>query len=310
MNAGFIAHIPLPPDGEDDLALHDHDPSQPRKIDDFHTRPPSNRWVTLSWPLEAADVASPRLWRWRILEVGSMASYLADVLPPPLHCIAQNSRINGVNLSMTKADGRVVDVDNVHFLGRLPTEISTKTAISKLISEGGPIGVFNARVQQHGPARAYRSLCRMYEFDEPFTAMQMWLWRDSGMDWAVMSESDASLGDAGTDLDVADNDEDSDDSDDDADGDDDPDAPEGRVQVEDTEGRVDVEDAEARAAEDVDYAPADLVDILERWDSSESGEEAPEQDSSELVDEEQDEEEVNVSDDEDTLADEWFLANL
>ena len=310
MNAGLIAHVPLPFDGDDDMSLGDQDPSQPKKLDDFFRGVPGRRWVTLSWPREAADVASPRLWRWRIIEIGSIASYLTDVLPPPMHVIAQNNRLNGVNITITKADGRTIDVDNLHFFGRLPVEMSTKSAVSKLIAEGGPVGVFNARVQQHGPAQAYRSVCRLYEFEEPFTAMQMWLWRDSGMDWAEMSESDASFGDAGTDLDVEDHDEDHNESDGgDGEGVDD-DAPEGRVEVEDTDGRVQLEEAEARQQEDEELGPAALVEVLENWDSSESGAEEVQLESSELADEEHDEEEGYISDDEESLSDEWYLANL
>ena len=185
-----------------DLVPGDYDPlpDLPRSIE-YYLRTsgqPGNRWITCSWPRDGGHVARPKLWKWRILDLTFHVDRLMDVLPAPGYAITPANREKGLDFQITEQDGRLIDLQNVHLFGRVPNEVTRASLTHKLMSINGPVGFFNDVVVDIGPARAYRCMCQ--RFQEPFSAWDMFVWRDIGPDWTELSgEDEVDLGDAASD---------------------------------------------------------------------------------------------------------------
>ena len=191
MDSGFgsMEAIPVPPDLEavEEAGGYDSEPDLARVINDRSYVPPGFKWVTVEWPLENAHVASPPSWKWRILNISDMEEEFEAVLPPNGHSITPRCRETGIDAFIGRINqGEYLVARNIRLFGRIPDDMGNSTAVNKLTCINGPIGIFRSMAHQVGPARAYRLICRA--FKEPFSADEMFSWRDSGPDWTLLPE--------------------------------------------------------------------------------------------------------------------------
>ena len=194
MDSGFgsLESLPVPPELEatEEAGGYDSEPDLAREITDRSYVPPGFKWVTVEWPLECDHVASPPSWKWRILVIRDMEEEFEEVLPPDGFSITPRNRETGINAFIGRIDqGEYLVARNIKLFGRVPDDMGNSTAVNKLTSINGPIGIFRSMVHEIGPARAYRLICRA--FKEPFSADEMFAWRESGPDWTLLPEPDS-----------------------------------------------------------------------------------------------------------------------